>query len=498
MNRRDIIEMTGLSEDKVHKALDSLCSKRLLVRADYSGNYIAGPELSNDFYALKVANCTITDQGLHKMIISTCIRGRIENFIDQDPNNDETSEEELSVSDEIAPLLETIKANPDLVFSQGAAKLKMSELSIAPKKTLLYLCAHFLNNGSVPLDVLRLDIGKVKLKINAEMLLTGVEELASVGLVEKVFTDSDRDSENSKYTYRLSFKTIKHLFRGAIKSPNYGEFLQYGTVIKCADIKRKELFYDKNLQDKVNDLEKAFSVEPFKQITELLEDNGLRSSIACLFYGAPGAGKTELAKQLALRTGRDLMIADVSKLESQWMGASEKNYRAIFSTYKCITALMDDFPILLFNEADAIMQKRITNTRSYHDHLNNKLQNLLLEELENLEGIFIATTNHACNLDDGFKRRFVHKIHFDRPDVEALKKIWLEKIPTLSDEDLDRLVPVFRFTGAQIDNILSMMFIRQCVIGRKATIDEIISFCEEEAMGFSAKDIKDESKRVGF
>lgn len=62
--------------------------------------------------------------------------------------------------------------------------------------------------------------------------------------------------------------------------------------------------------------------------------HGMRRGFACIFYGAPGTGKTETVLQLAHRTGRGIMTVDVPNLRSKWVGDTEKNTKAIFERYR--------------------------------------------------------------------------------------------------------------------------------------------------------------------
>lgn len=63
------------------------------------------------------------------------------------------------------------------------------------------------------------------------------------------------------------------------------------------------------------------------------------------------------------------------------------------------------------------------------DKMENSIQNIILEEMESLEGIMIATTNLTTNLDKAFERRFLYKIEFSRPDVEVRSQIWQVMLP---------------------------------------------------------------------
>ena len=89
-----------------------------------------------------------------------------------------------------------------------------------------------------------------------------------------------------------------------------------------------------------------------------MKEKGFRNGFACLFYGLPGTGKTETVYQLARKTGRNIMVVDVPQLKSMWVGQSEKNVKALFDRYREQVKRAKLTPILLFNEADAIIGKR--------------------------------------------------------------------------------------------------------------------------------------------
>lgn len=56
------------------------------------------------------------------------------------------------------------------------------------------------------------------------------------------------------------------------------------------------------------------------------------------------------------------------------------------------------------------------------------MQNILLENLEKFDGIMIATTNLEINMDAAFERRFLYKIKFENPTLEAKTAIWQSKL----------------------------------------------------------------------
>ena len=114
---------------------------------------------------------------------------------------------------------------------------------------------------------------------------------------------------------------------------------------------------------------------------------------------------------------------------------SEKNIKAIFEIYRKRVKESEVTPILLFNEADGIFGIRNDKATRSVDKMENSIQNIILQEMEDLDGILIATTNLVQNLDDAFERRFLYKIQFPTPNSEARKNIWKSHVPDLNDQD---------------------------------------------------------------
>lgn len=149
-------------------------------------------------------------------------------------------------------------------------------------------------------------------------------------------------------------------------------------------------------------------------------------------------------------------------------------------------------PILLFIEADAIIGKRTLIHDSAADKSENTIQNIILQDMENLNGILIAPTNLQDNMDRAFERRFLYKIQFDRPDVQSRGKIWHSMIPELSDETVNGLASKYDFNGGQIENIARHFTIETILKGEDTiTLLTLQTYCEQES-------IKKEKKRIGF
>ena len=128
-----------------------------------------------------------------------------------------------------------------------------------------------------------------------------------------------------------------------------------------------------------------------------------------------------------------------------WVGESEKNIKQIFDSYRQKVEEFKMTPILLFNEADAIISKRQEGAERAVDKMENTIQNIILQEMELLDGILIATTNLAQNMDKAFERRFLYKINFTKPTLEARISIWHEMIPARAGQTDEKASEPFWF-----------------------------------------------------
>jgi SpoVK/Ycf46/Vps4 family AAA+-type ATPase len=218
----------------------------------------------------------------------------------------------------------------------------------------------------------------------------------------------------------------------------------------------------------------------------------MRTGFACLFSGGPGTGKTETALQLARRTGRTVFRVDIADTKSMWFGESEKRIKQVFTRYQRVAKNAALAPILLFNEADAVIGKRqnLDGNARGPAQTENAIQNIILEQLENLTGILIATTNLAANMDSAFERRFLYKVDFEKPTAETRKNIWRSQLKQLSGEDAAALAARFEFSGGQIENIARKAAVFRILHGEAPPLAQLIAYCKDEATaGNNAKPI---------
>ena len=242
------------------------------------------------------------------------------------------------------------------------------------------------------------------------------------------------------------------------------------------------MFYNAEDQALIERLGNLLEPDQFGRVAEAMENKGLRTGFTCLFYGAPGTGKTETVYQLAKKTGRKILEADIARLKNCYVGEFEKNVRRLFQSYRLALSENKLAPILLFNEADAILGKRLSGAEKSVDKMENAVQNILLQEMENFRGIMIATTNLTSNLDAAFERRFLYKVCFHKPDLTARTNIWKSMLADLSSDDALHLAEDFDFSGGQIENVVRKKEIDAILNGVEPDYAAICGYCREESV----------------
>ena len=299
-------------------------------------------------------------------------------------------------------------------------------------------------------------------------------ELFEKELIENVNEDGIARSDAFKLTEKAKDEMLGELNLNSVGKSQKG-------LVKAATLVEKNLIYNASERDQITELSSILSETRFNEVQDRLRSAGMRPGFCCLFYGTPGTGKTETVYQIARQTGRDIMRVDVDKIKSCWVGESEKNIKSLFDRYRNICKNSKLAPILLFNEADAVLGVRMEGAARAVDKMENSIQNIILQEMETLEGIMIATTNLTTNLDKAFERRFLYKVRFDKPSLESRAKIWQTMLSGLSDDEAGILASQFDLSGGEIENIARKHSVNAILSG-KETIDiqEIIMTCKQE------------------
>ena len=317
-----------------------------------------------------------------------------------------------------------------------------------------------------------------------EHLRNGDHTLMQCGFIEQKCADGMADTEQYMLTTRAKNELLSAYKPSHKKCKRMQQRMGSRFLKDYKTIKEKPLFYNESEQQQIERLTSLLSAENFPSIQKRLEEEGMGKGFACLFYGGPGTGKTETVLQIARQTGRNLMQVDIAGMRDKFVGESEKNIKAVFQRYRELGRNSEVKPILFFNEADGILGKRSTfgGTNPSIEKMDNAMQNIILQEIEDLEGILIATTNLTDNLDSAFERRFIFKIEFHKPNTMVKSLIWRSMLKDLSDEDAQQLAAHFDFSGGQIENIARKRTVDYILSGQYASLEEIEKYCRAELL----------------
>jgi AAA+ superfamily predicted ATPase len=356
-------------------------------------------------------------------------------------------------------------------------KIKHFELSIDDKLLYLYLIWKTVTNKETEVSrALEGFMDRATKRVNyMQDLLVGKNALLQQQLVELVPSSFLNDT-----IIKLTSVSNDLLKESGITIFNKEK--RKDNIIFAKDIIARKLVFSPSEMKQLYLLKDVLQPIQFQQTQKRLQEKNLPKGIVALLHGAPGTGKTEVVKQIAKETNRELMKVDISQSKSMWFGESEKVVKKIFTDYKGFMEGSEETPILFLNEADAIISRRGAVDKSNTRQTENAIQNIILEELENFEGILIATTNLADNLDSAFERRFLFKILFNLPSNSIRAEIWKTKLPSLSTEDCEFLAGKFNFSGGQIDNIIRKSEINEIVHGEAVSLENLLVFCSEETL----------------
>lgn len=179
--------------------------------------------------------------------------------------------------------------------------------------------------------------------------------------------------------------------------------------------------------------------------------------VAINLYGPPGTGKTMAAHAIAKHLGRKLILINYADIESKYVGDTPKNI------VKAFNAAKEHKAILFFDEADAILSRRVTSMNSSTDVSVNQTRSVMLILLNDYQDTILFATNFIENYDPAFMRRIIGHIYFDLPDEECRYKLLKKNIPEClpNDIDISYIANIFEgVSGSDISNAILLSAFR--------------------------------------
>ncbi|MFD2963087.1 MULTISPECIES: AAA family ATPase [Sphingobacteriaceae] len=221
--------------------------------------------------------------------------------------------------------------------------------------------------------------------------------------------------------------------------------------------------FDDNIQLAIQSI-----VNEWRKFDQLMEINATPAS-SCLIYGAPGTGKTHLAKWIAKQIGLPVVLARLEGLMSSYLGTTSRNIGNLFAfanRYKCIL-LLDEFDAIakLRNDPQEVGEvKRVVNT--------------LLQSLDSRheKGFTIGVTNHESLLDPAIWRRFDIQVEIPKPSPEVMIQLLNSFIKPLefNESEIKFLAWCLDGSSGADAEMLSKWLKRAFVLEKKSNIVEVM------------------------
>lgn len=148
-------------------------------------------------------------------------------------------------------------------------------------------------------------------------------------------------------------------------------------------------------------------------------------------YGYSGTGKSMAAHAIAQQLGRKILTVDYSQIESKYVGETSKNLVSMFEYAK------ESKAVIFFDEADALLSRRVTSMSNSTDVSVNQTRSVLLVLINEYDDLILFASNFISNYDPAFMRRILAHVKFELPDEDERFKLWDMYIPKQMPTDVN-------------------------------------------------------------
>lgn len=247
---------------------------------------------------------------------------------------------------------------------------------------------------------------------------------------------------------------LRKMLRNDSKLKEFGFIDQDGDynrcMTDCIEAQSIEPYFSEVLKplecDKAYDLDSFSAKSESKEIClDLLRG---QNPVSILFYGKPGAGKTELAKTLGKLSGKKVYVFKNETETDEGVN--------VLGRLTCLLSMERPDSIIIVDEADTIL-KGIDFT--FFGPCPSAQKGTINKMLENNKDKVIYIINHKGQIDESTMRRFTFSVKFEDMPKETLKSIAMSKIDPLGldDETKEKLFGLFdsyHLTGSSVENVV--------------------------------------------
>jgi len=209
------------------------------------------------------------------------------------------------------------------------------------------------------------------------------------------------------------------------------------------------------------------------------DNDTLTGALSLLMYGAPGTGKSRLARHIAGELGLELYVARLDGLISSFLGSTSKNMRALFD-------FAAGTPCVLFlDEFDAIAKLR-GDTQELGEL--KRVVNSFLQNLDTLgrESIIVAATNHEGLLDAAVWRRFTYRLSLQLPNTGQRLCMWRDFLSPVAfpKAQMSALVDLSEgLSGSDIQEISTRVKRRQTALDSPVSLHDLFPILRNLGIG---------------